>query len=142
MTEKVMKMLLNVAKGHELPDAVIRNGKIINVFTNEIEEGLTVSMKNGWIASVERDTKSPVPDGVTEIDAEGLYLCPGFIDAHTHLDSLYRFSELPPYAIRGGTTTIVSESAMVGTACGYEGFCHLSRVRRAIPCAVIFLLRL
>ena len=52
MTKDVMKRLLRVAKGIEPPDSVIRNGKIVNVFTNEIEEGLAISMKDGWIVSI------------------------------------------------------------------------------------------
>lgn len=121
MKTELMKKLLNVSKGIDYPDTVIRNGKIINVFTNEIQEGLAILIKDGWIVSVKRDEGIIIPESVTEIDAEGLYLCPGFIDAHTHLDSVLSYSELVPYAIRGGTTTVVSETAMVSTACGIKG---------------------
>jgi adenine deaminase len=121
MTKELMKQLLDVAKGVEPPDTVIRNGKIVNVFTNEIEEGLAVSIKNGWIVSIEDNEKISMPEGAAEIDAKGLYLCPGFIDAHTHLDSILSYSELVPYAVRGGTTTIISEMAMAATACGIKG---------------------
>jgi adenine deaminase len=139
MMKEVMKTLLDISRGLEPPDAVIRNGRIINVFTNEIEEGLTVSIKNGWIVSLEKDAQKPTAHGVKEIDAQGMYLCPGFIDAHTHLDSLYRFSELPPYALRGGTTTIISESAMVGTACGYEGVLSFVESTKGYPLRCYFL---
>ena len=101
MTKEVMKELLKVSKGEQLPDAVIRNGKIINVFTNEIEENLAISIKDGWIVSIKKDEKVPTPAGITEIDAKGSYLCPGFIDVHTHLDSMYRFSELPALCDQG-----------------------------------------
>ena len=139
MMEKMMKRLLAVAQGHKPPDAVIRNGKVINVFTNEIEEGLSLFIKDGWIVSLEKDGKRPAAKGTKEIDAKGMYLCPGFIDAHTHLDSLYRFSELPPYALRGGTTTIVSESGMVGTACGYEGVLSFVESTKGYPLRCYFL---
>ncbi|MCX5805442.1 MAG: amidohydrolase family protein [Proteobacteria bacterium] len=120
MTKELMKQLLNVSKGIEPPDTVIRNGKIINVFTDEIEEGLAISIKNGWIVSIGNNEKISTPEGTTEVDAEGMYLCPGFIDAHTHLDSILSYSELVPYAVRGGTTTVITETAMVATACGIK----------------------
>jgi len=121
MTKETMRRLLEVSKGRELPDTIIGNGKIVNVFTNEIEEGLTISIKDGWIVSIMSDEKITFPESVSRIDAKGMYLCPGFIDAHTHLDSMLTFSELVPYAIRGGTTTVISETMMVATACGIEG---------------------
>jgi adenine deaminase len=133
MTKELMKKLLDVSKGIELPDLVIRNGKIINVFTNEIEEGLAVLVKDGWIVSIESDEKISIKGGTIEIDARGLYLCPGFIDGHTHLDSILTYSELVPYAIRGGTTTIVSEAAMVGTACGIKGVLSFIESTKGYP---------
>ena len=121
MQKDVLKDLLNVVKGVTPPDCVIRNGRLINVFTNSIEENLAIVIKNGFITSIEEDIHRPSYPGVKIIDAEGLYLCPGFIDAHTHLDSIYPFYELVPYSIRGGTTTIISECGMVACACGIQG---------------------
>lgn len=139
MTKELMKQLLEVAKGIEPPDTVIRNGKIINVFTNEIEEGLAISIKDGWIVSIESDEKIPVTKGTVEIDAKGLYLCPGFIDAHTHLDSMLTFSELVPYAIRGGTTTVISETTMAATACGINGVLSFIESTKGYPLRCYFL---
>ncbi len=62
------------------------------------------------------------PAGEAEvIDAAGRYLCPGFIDAHTHLDSMYAFHAIVPYCLKGGTTCVVSESELVATSCGLAG---------------------
>ena len=38
MQKRTLQRLLRVAKGEEPPDKVIINGKIVNVFTNSIEE--------------------------------------------------------------------------------------------------------
>lgn len=138
MTKELMKQLLDVSKGIEPPDAIIRNGKIINVFTNEIEEGLAVSIKDGWIVSIDSDEIKSVREGTTEIDAKGLFLCPGFIDAHTHLDSVLTYSELVPYAIRGGVTTIISETAMAATACGIKGVLSFIESTKGYPLRCYF----
>jgi adenine deaminase len=138
MRKELIKRLLDVSKGIEPPDTVIHNGKIINVFTNEIEEGLAVSIKDGWIVSIDSVEKISVNEGTTEIDAEGLYLCPGFIDAHTHLDSVLTYSELVPCAIKGGTTTVISETAMAATACGIKGVLSFIESTKGYPLRCYF----
>jgi len=60
------------------------------------EEGATpyvadVLVSNGFIAKVETEGSIPVNGDTREIDADGLYLCPGFIDMHAHSD-LYLLS--------------------------------------------------
>ncbi|HHV71279.1 MAG TPA: amidohydrolase [Clostridia bacterium] len=59
----------------------IRGGKI-HTITNGILEKGTVIMENGKITGVGREL--PIPLGAEIIDAEGKYIFPGFIDAHTH----------------------------------------------------------
>ena len=87
MHTETLRRLLAAAKGEEPADKVIKNGRIINVFTNSVEEGLAVSIKDGYVTGIEPEA-GVVSSGKTEvIDAGGRYLCPGFIDAHTHLDS-------------------------------------------------------
>lgn len=121
MQKKILKDLLNVVKGITPPDCVVRNGKIINVFTNAVEENLLITIKHGVIASVEKDGGGSPYGDAPVIDAEGSYLCPGFIDAHTHIDNTHPFYALVPYAIKGGTTTIITEMGGVSCATGIEG---------------------
>ncbi|HEY3276408.1 MAG TPA: amidohydrolase family protein, partial [Syntrophorhabdaceae bacterium] len=120
MKKEQLKALLGVVKGNVSPDTVIRNGKIINVFTNEIQKGLMVVVKDGFIASIEEDRDVPAYGQSPVIDAKGQYLCPGFVDAHTHLDAVYTFDKFVPYALQGGTTTVVTELTMIGTSCGMD----------------------
>lgn len=138
MKKEQLKTLLNVAKGNVSPDAVIRNGRLINVFTNEIEEGRIVVVKNGFIASIEEDKDIPSYSDAVIIDAKGQYLCPGFIDAHTHLDSVYAFHNFAPYAIRGGTTTVVTEFTMIGNSCGMEAMLSYVESTKGYPVKCYF----
>jgi len=120
MTGKTLKKLLDVCKGNIPPDTVIKHANVINVFTNSIDEDVTITIKDGWIVSI--SNKNNQYCGNPEIiDAKGLFLCPGFIDAHTHLDSMYPFHELVPYSIKGGTTTVITECAMAANASGFKG---------------------
>lgn len=121
MNKTLLKRLLDVAQGRVPADTVIRNGRLVNVFTDSIEENVTVTIKDGRVVSIEEDKGATSFDAVTVIDAQGAYLCPGFIDAHTHLDSMFPFYELVPFSLRGGTTTIITECAMAAGACGMKG---------------------
>jgi adenine deaminase len=121
MDKMTLKRLLDVAQGSAPADVVIRNGKLVNVFTDNIEENTAILIKDGRIVSMEEDNGKASFAGATEIDAEGAYLCPGFIDAHTHLDSMFPYHEFVPFSLRGGTTTIITECAMAAGACGMKG---------------------
>ncbi|MRR18468.1 MAG: hypothetical protein EG826_18655, partial [Deltaproteobacteria bacterium] len=100
MKAATIRKLLDVTRGKIRPDAAIINGKIINVFTNSVDTGSTVIIKDGLIASIEGSEAASGYDPFEVIDAHGLYLCPGFIDAHTHLDSLIPFYAFAPYSVR------------------------------------------
>jgi len=120
MTGDTLKRLLKTIKGMEPPDTIIKNANIINVFTSSIDEDMDITIKDGWIVSIEKNSGGVYGD-TNVVDARDLYLCPGFIDAHTHLDSMYPFYEFVPYSIRGGTTTVITECAMIANSCGIRG---------------------
>ena len=138
MKKELLKSLLGVVKGDVPPDRIIRNGKIVNVFTNEIQEGLMVVIKDGFIASIEPDKDIPTYADAVTVDAGGRYLCPGFIDAHTHLDAVYSFHEFAPWAIRGGTTTVVTETTMIGTSCGMKPLLSYMESTKGYPLKCYF----
>ena len=56
---------------------VVKNARVVNVFTNEILEG-DVALSEDTIIGVGKGFAAR-----EEIDAGGAYLCPGFIDART-----------------------------------------------------------
>ena len=67
-------------------DLVIQNGKLVNVLTHEIYE-TEIAVADGKIASI-----GPLPEGVIGpetrvIDAGGMYMAPGFFDAHIHIET-------------------------------------------------------
>jgi imidazolonepropionase-like amidohydrolase len=61
---------------------VIRNATILTV-TNGTIEGGSILIRDGRIAEVGTDVS--VPSGAHVIDAEGQFVMPGIIDAHTHI---------------------------------------------------------
>ena len=106
-----------IARGLEKADLVLKDGKIINVFTEEIIRG-DIAIQDGLIVGIGSF------EGKEERDLGGKYVCPGFIDSHLHLEStLVTPAELVTVASRHGTTTFIvdpHESANVSGLAGID----------------------
>lgn len=82
----VTKTLADVAQGRRSADTVIRGGRLINVCTAEILDGLDIAIAEGRIALV-GDASACIGETTEVIDASGLYVSPGFLDGHIHIES-------------------------------------------------------
>lgn len=139
MKAKEISSIQNVFKGKETADLVILNGKILNVFTNNIEDNNTVAIKGRIIFYVGKEKGEFIGNNTQIIDAKGAYLVPGFIDTHTHLDSMIPYNEFVPYALKGGVTTVITECAMVANACGLKGVLSFINSTKGYPLKTLFL---
>ena len=112
--QKISKVTL----GEEKADIVIKNGKVLDVFTNEIHKA-DIAVCDGIIAGI-----GTYYEGKAEIDVNGHYVLPGFIDAHLHLEStMVTPNELVSMAAAAGTTTFIvdpHEAANVSGAAGID----------------------
>lgn len=63
-------------------DLLIQNATVITI-TNGVLEDTDILIKNGKIAKIEKGIKTT--GGVETIDAKGMYVMPGIIDAHSHI---------------------------------------------------------
>ena len=69
----------------------IKGGKILSMDSAGVIDGGVILVKGQFIHKVGRTVK--IPAGSTVIDAKGKYVCPGFIDSHTHIgleEEIYR----------------------------------------------------
>jgi len=112
--------LMRVALGVEPADTVILNGSVVNVYTGEIIEKCPVSIKGKWIAAAGPDAASAAGASTLVLDAAGKTLIPGLIDGHTHM-WLHTVEALLPYAVKGGTTTLITETMEFFPRAGCEG---------------------
>ena len=71
--------MLRVARGDAPADLVLRNARLVNVYSGEIYP-TDVAIYNARIVGV-----GPGYAGQREIDLQGSYLAPGLIDAHVHI---------------------------------------------------------
>jgi adenine deaminase len=115
------KTLMKVALGEEKADLVIVNAKCVNVYTGELLDDCAISTKGKWIAYVGRNPQITIGSETKVIDVKGKTVIPGLIDGHTHLAWLSTAAEFLKYAMKGGTTTIVTETMEPFPVAGYEG---------------------
>ncbi|KAL1405653.1 hypothetical protein Q8F55_009292 [Vanrija albida] len=64
---------------------VFKNASVVDVAGNTVHKGRTVVLENGVFSAVSRGAGDLVPDARV-IDLEGLYLCPGLVDCHVHIN--------------------------------------------------------
>lgn len=108
------------ARGLIKSDLVLKNAKIVNVFTDRVEEG-NVAIKNGMIVGIGDGF-----EGKEEIDLKGQYLTSGFINAHLHLEStLVNPQNLISQAARHGTTTFIVDPHEAANVSGQAGIDYL-----------------
>src|SRR5690606_18528327 len=63
-------------------NVLIKNGTVLTI-TNGTLENTDVLISKGVISKIAKGIQAP--DGFTVIDATGLYVMPGIIDAHSHI---------------------------------------------------------
>lgn len=130
--------LVDAAIGRIPCDLVIRNARIVNVFTGEIYLG-DVGICEGFIAHVQCDPdntgrpETPL-EGSREYDAKGAYLTPGFIDSHIHIESTMM---TPRYfakaVIPHGTTTVITDPHEIGNVFGVKGVQYMHECSEDLP---------
>lgn len=109
---------------------VIKNAKIVNVFTEEIIEG-DVAMRDGIIIGVGEYS------GRVEIDAKGGYLCPGLIDGHVHIESsMAHPSRFANVILEKGTTSIIADPHEIANVCGSDGIQYMLDQTEWLPLSV------
>ena len=110
------KRRLDCANGIRKADIVLKHGKVLNVFTEEILEA-DVAICGDTIVGVGSY------EGEREIDCTGKYLVPGFLDAHMH----GLFSEM---CGQGAGTYFLHDSVLCsGNRCGDKRMRGVSGVR-------------
>lgn len=144
---RLIKNLIRVSRGIEKADVLIKNVKLVNVFTGEILESTSIAISQGLIAAMTRSGETDKFTGLNTlvIEGGGLYAVPGFIDAHIHIESSFlnplEFSKL---AVLHGTTTVIADPHEIANVCGLnciEWFISTSRnlpikILVQVPCCV------
>jgi adenine deaminase len=133
-TVEGLKKRISVAKSESPADLVLKKGRVVNVFTGDMQER-DVAISDGVIAGL-----GPDYHGREEIDAEGKWIVPGLIDGHLHIESSMLVpSRLAAALMVNGTTAIVSDPHEIANVLGIEGICFMLEDSRSIPFDIFFM---
>jgi adenine deaminase len=125
---------LAVARGDEPADVVITGGSVLSVFTREWLRG-DVAIADGWIAGVGAGYH-----GRETIDATGMWVAPGLIDAHVHIESSRLLpAEFARLVLPQGTTTVVADPHEIANVLGTDGVHWLLDSTEGLPLDVFFM---
>lgn len=129
----ITKELVLVASGEKKADLVIQNGTLVNVNTSEIIPNIDVSITHGRIALV-GDAKHTIGPDTQVIDATGLYISPGFIDGHIHVESsMLTVKEYAKAVVPHGTTSIMMDPHEIANVLGVEGIGLMVQEGKEVP---------
>ena len=131
--DQIKEMIL-AARGDLAPDLVLKNARIVNVFTKEIESG-DVAIKDGYIVGIGEF------DGEDEIDIGGRIICPGLIDGHIHIESsMISPSEFAGAVAPHGTTAVIADPHEIANVAGEEGIRYMLEASAGLPVDIFFML--
>jgi len=131
----MLKDIIKTARGQQKADLVLLNANMINVFSLEIIKtdiailgDTIVGIGSGYV-------------GRKEVDLNGLYVSPGFIDAHVHIES--SMVEVPQFTravLPLGTTSVIADPHEIANVLGYEGIRFMMESSKYNPLNVFFTL--
>ena len=127
--------IIKVARGEKEADLLLKNGKIINVFSGEIYTTDVVIYKDMIVGLGEGY------NAVKEIDVSGCYLSPGFMDGHIHLESsMVKISEFAKTVVPMGTTSVIIDPHEIANVLGLEGIRYMLESSKYNPLNIFMML--
>ncbi len=121
---------IKVARGDTPADLVLKNARVVNVFTGQIQECHIAILETRIVGLGDYR-------GREEIDLEGRYVCPGFIDAHVHIESaMVPPNEYARMVVPRGTTTVVADPHEIANVLGLEGIRYMLDMAKYNPLSV------
>jgi adenine deaminase len=126
--------IIAVARGDTAGDLLLAGGRIVNVFSGEVEGG-DVAIAEGVIAGI-----GPGYRAAETVALDGAYLLPGFINGHTHIES--SFLSLSQYAravLPHGTTTVATDLHELANVGGLQAIRQFLDEAAAVPLDVFLM---
>ena len=125
---------ISAACGRKKAELVLKHAKIVNVFTESIEDG-DVAVEDGVIVGIGEY------DGVREIDVHGCYVAPGLIDGHIHLESsMASPEEFARMVVPHGTAAVITDPHEIANVAGTAGIRYMLEATEGLELDVYFMM--
>lgn len=134
MLPETLRQQIAAGRSIVIADLVLKNARIINVFTNEIEKA-DVAISGGKIVGI------GTYNGKSEVDLHGHYVCPGLIDGHIHIESSMLCGPAFEQAILPhGTTAVITDPHEISNVAGTDGLDFMLETTKDLTLSVYFML--
>ena len=134
MTKESLKKLIDVAAGRIPADTVIKNCKVVDVYSGKIIEG-DIAISENMIAGIGSYKGNNI------IEANGKYATPGFIDSHIHIESSYVSpEELGKLIVPHGRTCIIADPHEIVNVCGIVGLDYMMEAAKNTALDIQFMI--
>ena len=114
-------------------DLCLRGGRVLDVFSGTFRR-LDVSIAAGRIVSLTQRAARET------IDARRLWIVPGLVDAHVHLESSHLSpAQFARAVVPRGTTTVIADPHEVANVCGLAGVRAFLAATRGLPLRIFLM---
>ncbi len=125
---------IRIASGDGMADLLIKNGRVVDVFSGQIEKKDVAIFGSVIVGFGDYQAKKIV-------DVKGDFLCPGLIDGHVHVESsMVTIPEFARAVLPNGTTSVVIDPHEIANVHGQEGIRFMAESARGIPLNVFIML--
>lgn len=134
MLPETLRQQIAAGRSIVIADLVLKNARIISVFTNEIEKA-DVAISGGKIVGI------GTYNGKSEVDLHGHYVCPGLIDGHIHIESsLLCGPAFEQAVLPHGTTAVITDPHEISNVAGTDGLDFMLETMKDLTLSVYFML--
>ena len=127
-----MSGLIEAAGGQRPVDLCIKGCRLVNVFSGRIETA-DLAVHDGFIAGWGDY------EGREILQADGMYVSPGFIDGHIHIEStLLSPANFCAAVLPWGTSAVVADPHEIANVLGLDGIRYFLECARNLPLDIFF----
>jgi adenine deaminase len=131
---KELAKIIRVARGKMPPDLVLKNGKLVNVFSAEVYPA-DIAIWGGRVVGIGSYK------GKKEIDLKGSHVLPGLIDGHMHVESsMVKVQEFARSVVPRGTTSVICDPHEIANVHGLEGIHYILNSSKYSPVNIFVML--
>lgn len=119
--------MIAAAMGEIKCDVVLKNARVVNVFSGDVHEG-NVAILGDSIVGIGQYT------GENEVDLDGQFVVPGFIDGHVHIESsMVSVPEFARAVLPNGTTRVIIDPHEITNVMGLDGIKFMIESSYGLP---------
>jgi adenine deaminase len=126
-----LETMIAVARGEQPADLWLKNARLVNVLSGEIHPA-DVAIYDGHVVGF-----GSYEQARDVVDLGGKFLCPGFMDAHVHLESsMVQPAEFARAVLPHGTTAVVCDPHEIANVLGLAGVHYILNASEGLPLSI------